>query len=246
MKSTQSVKVHIISLFLVSAVLLIPGLLSASEVNGHLQGMSPLWYWLGAILPVLCGLISFSGGMLVYRKKAVTPLSKCALWVGLFCLYFLAIIVGDLFQQTASSYLPASFAVLFASRFLIPLIAAWLVGVKPALAFAVLPAAIQLANIAYHQSSVCYIILSAVGCLLSVSIFTAEPFHLAFGGRMHPAFMVLCALSDATLVQMIFNVFAVRMADKTVAIGIIQFIPFVIVSVLLRVISKRKENAEQD
>ena len=62
---------------------------------------------------------------------------------------------------------------------------------------------------------------------------------------MHPAFMVLCALSDATLVQMVFNVLSVRMVDKTVAIGIVQVIPFVIVSVLLRVISNRKEKAEQ-
>lgn len=245
MKSTQNATVHIISLLSVSAILLIPRLLNPSGVGIPLQGMSPLWYWLGAILPALCGLLSLFGSMLVYRKKTVTPLSKCALWIGLFCLYFLAIIVGDLLQRTAGGYLPASFAVLFSSRFLVPLIAAWLVGVKPALAFSVLPAAIELANIAYHQSGVGYIILSAIGCLLSVSTFTAESFRLAFGGRMHPAFMVMCALSDATLVQMVFNVLAVRTVDKAVAIEIIQFLPFIIVSLVLHVISKRKEKAEQ-
>lgn len=243
MKENSSITTHTISLFIVSALLMIPCFSSVSKATDPLIGMSPLWYWLGVLLPVLCGLISFSGGMLVYRKKAVTPLSKCALWVGLFCLYFLAIIVGDLFQKTGGSYPPASFAILFASRFLIPLIAAWLVGVKPALVFSILPAMIQLANIAHSQSIASYIIISAIGCLLSVSIFTVEPFRMAFGGRMHPAFMVLCALSDATLVQIIFNAIAIRIVDKGVAIEIIQFLPFVIVSVLLHIISNRKRKS---
>lgn len=243
MKQNSSITTHTISLFVVSALLMIPCFSGVSKATGPLIGMSPLWYYGGILITLIGGFISFSGGMYTYKKKSISSLSKCALWIGLLCLYLLAIILGMEIQKSVriSSFL--SGIILYASRFAVPLLAAWLVGVKPALAFSVLPATIQLANIAQSQSITGYIILSAIGCLLSVSIFTVEPFHMAFGCIMNPAFMVLCALSDATLVQMLFNVFAVRIVNKTVSIGLMQFLPFIIVSAILHVISNRKRKS---
>lgn len=247
MKSTESKKVHMFSLFIVAVVLLVPEFLHASGVDGPIPGMSPFWYWTGAMLPICCGLIAFLGGMSVYRRKETGTLSKCALWVGLACVYFLAIIYGDFLQQAVGSSLPASFAIMCASRFAVPLLAAWLLGVKPALPLALLPTIIRLANVSRYPESAGYIIFSAIGCLISVAVFVAEPFKLIGGGRLCAVLMVLCAATDAFFAQMIFNVLAVRTVDSSVPIGVLQFVPVIAVSLLLHLLSKRnsKEKAGQ-
>ena len=236
MKVTANKKAHMLSLFIDSAALLIPRLLHASDVAGPTPGMSPLWYWAGVLLPVFCGLITLLGGISVYRRQKIGALSKCAMWVGLACIYFLAIIYGDLLQ-------PASFAVMCASRFLVPLIAAWLLGLKPALVLALLPAMKQLSNIPYSPAITGYIVLTALGSFLSVGLFIAELFRLIGGGRLPMAGVVLCAMSDAVLVQMIFNRIAVRTVDSSTSVDLIQYLPFVVISALLHIISKRKVKA---
>lgn len=241
MKYTKSTKVHMVSLFSIAAVLLVPGLLNGSKITGPLPGMSPVLYWLGVVLPLFCGLVSFFGGMLVYRKKAVTLLSKCALWVGLIAVYFMVLLVGGVLQQAANQSVLLSGLILYLSRFLIPVFAAWLLGWKPAMVFAALPAAIQLANLEYGSDFTAYIIIASIGCLVSVLVCTIEPFRLVGGGRLHPVLMLTCAFSDATLIQMIFNATAVRMVDHVVSIGIVEFLPVVVLSALLHILAIRKK-----
>lgn len=241
MKYTKNTKIHMISLFSIATVLLVPGLLNGSKITGPLPGMSPVLYWLGVVLPLFCGLVSFFGGMLVYRKKAVTLLSKCTLWVGLIAVYFMALLIGGVLQQAASRSVLLSGLILYLSRFLIPVFAAWLLGWKPVMVFAALPAAMQLAHLEYGSDFAAYIILVAVGVLLSVLICTIEPFRLVGGGRLHPVLMLTCAFSDATLMQMIFNAAAIRTVDHAVSIGIVEFLPFVVLSALLHILAIRKK-----
>lgn len=239
MKTNTNPKVHFLTLLLAAALLLL-GFLNASWMTGPLPGMSPLWYWGGVVLHMCCGLIAFLGGMSVYRRREISAFSKCALWVSLFYLYLLAIISGDLLQQTVGSSLPVSFAVMCVSRFLVPLLVACLLGVRPTLVFALLPAVVRLGSLPYWPDNAGYIVLSALGSLLPIGLFTAELFRLIGGGRLPLPGMILCALSDAVLVQMVLNSLAVRMVDRIVAIEIIQYLPFLILSALLHLLSKCK------
>lgn len=246
MKTTSSVKIHTTALFTVAALLLVPGL-STVDVTGPLPGMSKAWYWAGALAPLICGLISFSGGMYCYRRKRIDALSKVALWFGFLSLYLLIIVLGMNVQQIVSGSSLVSGAVIYASRFAVPLLAAWLLGVKPALPLALLPTIIQLANVSHYPESAGYIIFSAIGCLISVAVFVAEPFKLIGGGRLCAVLMVLCAALDAFFVQMVFNVLAFRTVDSSVPIGVLQFVPVIAMSLLLHLLSKRnsKEKAGQ-
>lgn len=247
MKTTSSVKIHTTVLFTVAALLLVPGFLSTSGVTGPLPGMPKAWYWAGALAPLICGLISFSGGLYCYRSKRIDALSKVALWLGFLSLYLLVIVWGMNVRQIVSGSSLVSGAVIYASRFAVPLLAAWLLGVKPALPLALLPTIIQLANVSRYPESAGYIIFSAIGCLISVAVFVAEPFKLIGGGRLCAVLMVLCAALDAFFAQMIFNVLAVRTVDSSVPIGVLQFIPVIAMSLLLHLLSKRnsKEKAGQ-
>ncbi len=247
MKTTSSVKIHTTALFTVAALLLVPSFLSIAGVAGPLPRMPKAWYWAGALAPLICGLISFSGGMYCYRRKRVDALSKVALWFGFLSLYLLIIVWGMHVQQIVSGSSLVSGAVIYASRFAVPLLTAWLLGVKPVLPLALLPTIIQLANVSRYPESVGYIILSAIGCLISVAVFVAEPFKLIGGGRLCAVLMVMCATLDAFFVQMVFNVLAVRTVDSSVPIGVLQFVPVIAMSLLLHLLSKRnsKEKAGQ-
>ena len=241
METTSNAKIHAAALFTIAVLLLVPSFLSIGGVAGPLSGMSKAWYWAGVFSPLICGLISFSGGMRCYRKKTTDALSRAALWLGSLSLYILVIIWGVRIQQVVNASSFISGVIMYASRFVLPLLAAWLLGVKPVLPLALLPTIIQLANISRYPESAGYIILSATGCLISVVVFVVEPFQLAGGGKLCPVLMVACAFSDATLMQMIFNVAAIRTVDHAVSIGIVEFLPFIILTPLLHIFAIRKK-----
>lgn len=239
MRTTSNAKIHTAALFAIAAMLMIPSL-RVSHISGLPAGAPPFWYWTGFFLPLACGLISFFGGMYVFRRKSVDPISKCTLWVGFFGLYFLLLLLGGELQQAIENIVVLSVVILYGSRFLIPLVSVWLLGVKPAILLALLPAVMRLSNLAYFSDSAGYIVLSAMGGLLSVAVFTVEVHRLIGGGQLSAALTVLCALADAILIQAVFNSVSACLVVRSITIGAIQFLPLIAVSVVLHFIAKRR------
>ena len=239
MRATSNAKVHTAALFAIAAILMIPSL-RVSHISGPPAGASPFWYWTGFFLPLACGLISFFGGIYVFRRKSVDSISKCTLWIGLFGLYFLLLLLGGELQQAIENIVVLSVVILYGSRFLIPLASVRLLGVKPAILLTLLPAVMRLSNLAYFADSAGYIVLSAMGGLLSVAVFTVETHRLIGGGKLPTVLTVLCALSDGILIQAAFNSISACLVVRSITIDAIQLLPLIVVSVILHLIAKRE------
>ena len=216
---TVAPMVHCAVLFVLSALFLLPWVYNLGK-NGstYLSGAAKIWYKVGSLMPLVTGIVATIGGISVVKRKAVSPISRVALWFSLLMVYLLVLILSYLtFSQEFILRYEAVYALItLACEFSIPMVASYFLGPLPGASFAILPAFLQLLRLVssgdHTASLLLYSLPFVLSQFLSIIVAVAVPFLI----DLPAALSILCSLSDAILIKTILNMVAVQLVDPGV------------------------------
>lgn len=250
MNPTTNPLVRRIILFSVGFLLLLYSFLRMRLVIGpDLEKVETL-YWVEVLLSFSMGALSLATGFCIRRLK---NFSEIALLLVLLSTYFLLQLRGGwvLSGLTEDGLLSNVLIILITCvfTFAVPLLAAWVLGRRRALMFALLPAVMRVIQLysAFDDGAAVYIVLYGLGETFSVAICVVEAFRLIGGGQLPVPLMLLSALISAFTVETLFSSLAVFRLGHQMSIFtnwlIFYFVPFILIHAAAIFNAQRKKRS---
>lgn len=236
-KGTGNRKAHSVTLFALSALFLISWAYNFDQntITGILDTPKTFWYKVGTLIPFAAGVVALVGGILVVKRKSVSPASKRALWLSLFAVYFIALSFPSAFPPGFAAQHEVIYTLItLACEFFPPMIASYFLGMIPGLSFVILPIVFQISKLysfqGYPSSAVFFTLGFTISQFLSVISAVMVPFYI----DLPAALCMICGLSDAVLIKAILNMAVIELIDSSIhATGFIDLLPYLILSLIL-------------